>query len=108
MCKEMYIGQTCTTFAKRWNLHRQDWKKMTNLESGKYEITDNNDDKALFFHYVQFHKTIIAKKPDLWEAYELTFAEQPSKARLDTAENCWIEKVDASINKAKTCLPKFK
>ena len=65
ICKEIYIGQTCTTFAKRWNLHRQDWKKMTNLESGKYEITDNNDDKVLFFHYVQFHKTIIAKKPDL-------------------------------------------
>ena len=83
-------------------------EKMTNLESGKYEISDNNDDNALFFHYWQFHRTIIRKRPDLWEAYELTFAEQPNKTRLDTAENCWIEKVDASINKARTCLPRFK
>ena len=51
---------------------------------------------------------MIAKTLNLWDAYQLTFAERPNKSALDTAESCWMEVVDAGINKAKTCLPKFK
>ena len=92
ICMEIYIGQTCTSFSKRWNLHRHDWKKMINLKTGKCEenSSKNNYDKALFLHYAQFHKTIIAEKPNLLDAYELTFAEKPNKAGLDAAENYWI------------------
>ena len=109
VCKDIYIGQTCTSFSKRWNLHRQDWKTMIN--SGKNyreKTTADSDDKALYYHYVQHHKTMIAKTLNLWDAYQLTFAERPNKSALDTAESCWMEVVDAGINKAKTCLPKFK
>ena len=109
-CKAIYVGQTSTTFAKRWNTHRKTWKDM--ITCGKYNYAkkqDNFDDNnALFDHYQNFHKNLITKNLQLWNAYHITFVERPRRLELDVSENFWIEKTAAEINKAKTLLPKFK
>ena len=72
------------------------------------EQKEESDENALFFHFVRQHKPIIQENLNMWDAYKLTFVERPKKAALEMAENCWIERLNAEINKAKTCLPKFK
>ena len=114
LCKETYIGQTCTSFRTRWNTHRNDWREMMK-KKGTYDYPvnkdaeqENNDDKALFLHFETNHKQSINNMLNLWDAYSVTFVERPRKNNLDAAENSWIEKTNAKINKARTHLPKFK
>ena len=109
ICKETYIGQTCNSFSKRWNTHRQDWKKMMNQDQKSQDNQEKeNDNQVLFKHYQKMHKTIIKKKIKIWEAYSLIFVERPDRRELDTAESFWIDKTEAKINKARTALPCFK
>ena len=81
---------------------------MINNKKNDYRDEPNNDNHALYDHYVKFHKKLINTKLQLSDAFEVTFVERPSRVDLDYAENFWIERTDASINKAKTLLPKFK
>ena len=102
ICEAIYVGQTCTSFKKRWGTHRATWRKM--CSSGLKE--ENNDEQALYRHF-------ISKHPDkgeipLQEAYEVVFLTQPQRKELDTEESFWITKLHAEINVNKTFLPKFK
>ena len=108
VCKNTYIGQTCTSFSKTMNTHRQNWKTMINNKKNDYRDEPNNDNHALYDHYVKFHKKLINTKLQLSDAFEVTFVERPSRVDLDYADNFWIKRTDANINKAKTLLPKFK
>ena len=108
-CGDIYVGQTCTTYSKRWNAHRQEWTKMINGGKVQNKTDENSDKQVLFNHYLKLHGNLITDNLNLWDAYRITFAERPSsKKDLDIAENFWIEATDARINKAKTLLPKFK
>ena len=121
ICKEYYVGQTKTSFSKRWNLHRHTWNKMINnnkkslLKDNKEQKEENNKDKfefkdeqALFVHYVKNHAEVIKNNLELSDAYELIFIEEPKYRNLDICENYWIGKLKSKINIARTFLPKYK
>ena len=71
--------------------------------------TEVSDERALFNHYTKHHIEILRnKKLELSDAFGVIFIEQPDYSQLDIKENYWISKLGASINIAKTFLPKFK
>lgn len=96
-CEEQYVGQTSTTFTKRWNEHRSRWKK---------KIVENNDKAALLAHYAKAHANDI--EIDLDQAFYVIFTEKLRDLRfLDALESRWINRLNATINICKTILPKF-
>ena len=112
ICKDFYVGQTGNSFSKRWNGHRKIWKE-TILETKSHDYENEKilkDDQALTNHYLKTHKDIIkTRKPKLAEAYEVIFVEAPKrKEDLDLAESCWLAKLEAKINIAKTVLPRYR
>ena len=48
-CQEIYVGQTVTTFSKRWTAHRSTWKKIVNKNLAKIDLI--TDETALYHHY---------------------------------------------------------
>ena len=111
ICYQYYIGQTKTSFSQRWNSHRHIWRKMlknykTNEGVNKKEET--KDDQALFIHFTKYHKDLIKDHFEISDAYQVVFIEQPSYKKLDIQENFWIGKLRATINIARTYLPKYK
>ena len=95
ICQKLYVGQTATTFSKRWSQHRTIWKRGT---------SETGDSAALRQHYDYHHKA--EKKRTLAEAFVVTFIDRPSSAKhLDLCESAWINRLRASININKTLLP---
>ena len=84
-CAENYIGQTVTSFSKRWNAHRTTWKN--NIKNNRFEIKDQF---ALIIHYKKMHKEKIPDKIE--NAYKIQFLEKPKKQNLDFAEHWWLKK----------------
>jgi hypothetical protein len=96
ICKKKYVGQTMTTFSKRWCQHRTIWKRGT---------SETGDSAALRLHYDLHHNA--KKNRTLAEAFTVTFVDKPQSARqLDLTESVWINRLQASININKTILPK--
>ena len=113
LCKELYVGQTKNKFSTRWNSHRAKWKnlcklKLTNKENKANENNLNLDEAALWTHYRKMHKNISVEKLDMADAFRVFFIEEPQMHALDIKENFWSTKLMATINIAKTFLPKFK
>ena len=105
-CKHKYIGQTKTSFTKRWNQHRAKWKELIN----KRDITEGNwnkDEQALYKHFEKSHKDKLDNKINMDEAYHLVFLEEPKYFKLDIEESNWISKTKAEINITRTFLPKI-
>ena len=97
ICKEMYVGQTSTSFSKRWCQHRSVWKSGSN---------DRDDTAALRLHYDEEHNN--DKYIPITSAFTVTFLYQPTSTRqLDFAESALINRLDAKININRTVLPKF-
>ena len=97
-CEEQYVGQTGTTFTKRWNEHRSRWKK---------KVVENDDKAALLTHYAKAHANDMTI--ELHQAFYVTFAEKPRDLQfLDVLESRWINRLNAKINICKTVLPKFR
>ena len=111
-CSAFYVGQTITSFSTRWNTHRLNWRKMVNnLAAGNAteEKTERwRENNALYLHYAKTHLAKLSATMPLSEAYQLIFVEKPRPSQLDMRENYWIGKVDATINIAKTYMPKYK
>ena len=96
ICQKLYVGQTATTFSKRWSQHRTIWKRGT---------SETGDSAALRQHYDYHHKA--EKTRTLAEAFVVTFIDRPSSGKhLDLCESAWINRLRASININKTLLPK--
>ena len=109
ICKELYVGQTKNKYSTRWSSHRTKWNKLKLANNQKEaKDTSNQDDAALITHYRKYHKDISIKELDIADAFGVFFIEQPKPHALDIKENYWISKMMASINIAKTFLPKFK
>ena len=106
MCGEFYVGQTSTQFNKRWNAHRSEWAKAWDLKKKGQGIKEDNDDQALFLHFLKKHKS--DKFIKISDAYKVWFVEKPSREKLDSAESFWITKLKATINIKKTFLPRLK
>ena len=104
LCQRLYVGQTINKFSIRWNSHRNSWK---NLCLGKEKLKEDSDNGALFKHYKRHHQDADLKTLQLADAYGVMFIEQPTKRNLDIRESYWIAKLNASINIAKTILPKI-
>ena len=108
MCEKLYVGQTVTSFNKRWNQHRKLWKetreKRTKMEN--IEEDTKSDENALHNHYFINHQEYIKK--ELSECFKIIFLEKPRKEQLDVCEDFWIGKLGASINVNKTFLPTIK
>ena len=68
----------------------------------------NNDEQALYKHFVNFHKDQLNKNMGIEDAYTVKFLEQPRYDKLDIQENYWIGKLKAEINISRTFLPKIK
>ena len=66
------------------------------------------ENNALYLHYAKTHLAKLSATMPLSEAYQLIFVEKPRPSQLDMRENYWIGKVDATINIAKTYMPKYK
>ena len=110
ICSEFYVGQTKNPFATRWSSHRHCWNKMiTSRESGSVSFKDERDreQNALFLHYWKNHRPVVNKLPKISEAYRVIFIESPKPVNLDIRESFWMNKLGASINIMKTCLPKY-
>ena len=105
-CAQKYIGQTKTSFTKRWTQHRNKWKNLTNNPETKTDIW-NQDEQALYKHYNTFHQD-INKTTNIDEAYQVTFLQEPRYGALDLEESFWISRTNAEINISKTFLPKIK
>ena len=112
VCQDTYVGQTSTSFSKRWNNHRRIWKEdIAEKTSNKTEEgLKTKDDHALTNHYLKFHRELIKneEKRQLAEAYKVAFVETPQKEHLDMAESCWVAKLKAKINIAPTILPRYR
>ena len=68
-CQETYVGQTVTSFSKRWTSHRFTWKKMADGTLIKKDKT--NDEQALYQHYQMKHANEIKEmKNQLMKAYK--------------------------------------
>ena len=97
-CHEQYVGQTSTSFTKRWNEHRSKWKK---------KIIQDGDKAALLTHYAKKHPNDLSINLD--KAYTVTFVEKANDFKyLDILESRWISRLNASINICNTVLPKFR
>ena len=97
ICDAVYVGQTSTSFSKRFNSHRHIWKK------GCKEITDQ---AALRCHYDTKHPD--EKGRTLPQAFKVFFVDQPnSMKQLDSSESLWVNRLQAQININKTLLPIF-
>ena len=112
-CKEIYIGQTVTSFSKRWTHHRRMWNtSVANYSPNQQQQEEckyNPDENALFKHFVKDHREIITKDLEIYNSFTITFIDQPrNKKDLDTLESYYIGATDAKINIAKTCLPRIK
>ena len=97
-CEEYYVGQTITSFSKRWCSHRHNWKNMVTNEI--------NDKAALKLHYTKKHPTSnkVFKK-----AFSITFIDTTKNhSELDFLESKWINKLQATININKTILPFYR
>ena len=70
-------------------------------------MNDNMDEAALFQHYRKFHPNELQNR-ELADAFGVFFIEQPKYHLLDIRESFWISKLLASINIARTILPKYK
>ena len=66
------------------------------------------DENALYNHYMKKHPKVLKTNTPLSEAYHVIFVETPDADKLDTRENYWISKVNATINIARTFMPKYK
>ena len=109
-CSDFYVGQTKNAFSTRWNSHRHNWRQMVkSKESGNSSAHDENwkEQNALFLHYRNKHRDIMCETLELSDAYAVIFVESPKPAQLDLRENFWINKLKATINITKTCLPKY-
>ena len=106
ICMKSYVGQTKTTFTKRWTQHRSKWKQLNDNEGGMQGGW--NDEQALYGHFVNFHRDKLKKNFGLEDAYTVKFLEQPRYDKLDIQENYWIGKIKAEINISRTFLPKIK
>jgi len=72
--------QTKNKFSTRWSSHRSNWNRPN------CEIDENNKDKvALSGHFSEFHGNV--NKPQIHEAYTVTFVEQPNSLSLDFCED---------------------
>ena len=111
-CSAFYVGQTISSFSTRWNTHRLNWRKMVKSRSSGNATEEKNErwkeNNALYLHYAKHHPTKLTNATQLSETYQLIFVEKPHPSQLDTRENYWIGKVDATINIAKTYMPKYK
>ena len=97
-CGEYYVGQTITSFSKRWSSHRHNWKNMVTNEI--------NDRAALKLHYTKKHPTSnkVSKK-----SFSITFIDTTKNhSELDFLESKWINKLQATININKTILPFYR
>ena len=106
-CNNIYIGQTKTTFTKRWTQHRSKWNQLI-TNNGEIQGGWNKDEAALYKHYSNFHKEKLKDQLEIEKAYEVTFLEQPRYDQLDIKESCWITRTKAEINISRTFLPKVK
>ena len=97
-CNEQYVGQTCTSFTKRWDEHRSKWRK---------KIIQDGDKAALLTHYNKKHNADLSI--DLDKAFRVTFVEKANDFKfLDILESRWINRLNAKINICNTVLPKYR
>ena len=113
ICEDVYVGQTCDRFSKRWSTHRSTWNGLVNGRlqfDGEDGLKNDGDKGALYAHYWIKHKDKLLKTKqfNIADAYTVKFLEKPSRNRLNVAENFWIGKLNAKINMAKTFLPLYK
>ena len=111
VCREIYVGQTVTSFSKRWNNHRRIWiEEILEKTQNKSDEFKTKDDHALTNHYLKFHQEMIKNgKKQLAEAYKVVFVETPQrKEDLDMAESCWVARLNAKINISPTILPRYR
>ena len=95
ICGQQYVGQTITTFAKRWAQHRAVWKQPGN--------NNNNDRASLRLHYTNNHNDKINK--DINTNYTITFIQTTdTPTNLDFLESRWIARLNAQININSTVL----
>ena len=101
-----YVGQTKTSFTKRWTQHRSKWNK---LLEGNVKENNINDEQALYRHYLKYHRDHLDETgPQICDAFHVTFLSQPNYENLDTEESEWISTIKAEINICKTILPKYR
>ena len=116
ICNEYYVGQTKSSFSKRWTSHRFHWNKMMDkredmvaeFKGKKINKMELKDDQALFAHFAQQHPECLKENLFLYDAYQVVFLWKPHVEQLDTEENNWISKLNAKINIMRTFLPKYK
>ena len=97
-CQAQYVGQTVTSFSKRWNAHRLAWHN---------NVTKEDDRAALKIHHKKYHPD--AKDDDLADVFDVTFVDRPDNPKnLDVLESNWISLLEAQININKTVLPKYR
>ena len=97
ICEGVYVGQTSTSFSKRWNSHRATWRR---------SCKGVGDQAALRVHYDTQHQA--DKDKELPQAFRVIFVDQPDQVRnLDLCESLWVNRLQASININRTLLPKI-
>ena len=97
ICEAVYVGQTSTSFSKRWNSHRATWRK---------GCKGVGDQAALRVHYDTQHPA--GKDKELSQAFIVIFVDKPNEFRnLDFCESLWVNRLQAQINLNRTLLPKI-
>jgi len=99
ICHEQHIGQTKNKFSTRWSSHHSNWNR-PNSEIDEY----NKDKVALLRYFSEFHGDV--NRPQIHEAYTVTFAEEPNSLSLDFCEDKCYHKLNAQINIQNMILPR--
>lgn len=109
ICSEQYVGQTCTSFAKRWSSHRASWKKDL-LNTTQQNFSKKSDETALLDHYRNEHPEMLNDFKNnkstfgFDTAFKVTFVDD-NTGDLHLKEDFWKQKLHAKLNRCNVVTP---
>ena len=96
-------------YRHHWNRMMKDRREITSkFKDKRMNKKDSKDEQALFAHYAHKHPECHHNYLQLYQGYEVIFLWKPKVENLDTEENTWMNRLDATINIMGTFLPKYK
>ena len=101
--RKLYVGQTATSFSKRWSGHRHSYKTKIKANNNSTDLTDV---AALALHTQKFHPDKVTLPLHL--VYNVVFLQKADTIDVHIGEDRWKHKLKATINIAKTITTNLK
>ena len=110
-CGESYVGQTTTSFNKRWSGHRFGWKE--SIGKTVSSVVDRDSDKtALSDHYKKAHASQYAKfcqiphTTGFDKSFDVVFVDTArGSKKLSALEDSWRHRTKSTLNRCSIITP---